>query len=521
MNWEDIIVSSKVLGHISAGVYRTTAGALKELVSNAFDADATRVVITTNHPSFDIITCRDNGSGIKLKDFKRIMKGGIGDSLKRVETEQTAIGRPVIGRLGIGMLGIAQVCHQFKIISHHKETQTAFQATVKLADYLREKIDEVNPEDERQHQVGKFTIEEVDYDENQAGTYVVASDMRAAFVRKFRNNPTSDSSPLPKLPSKFSSFLDRIHRDKSVRELGDYWQMVWGLAVACPVPYISNSPFKWEQVDASPQVQEYYDRLQAALQSYQFELVVDGLSLRKPVSLPCPLHKRNSEELLSGKLFLINESLTIYGRPLNLFGYIFLQDGQAIEPMELRGILIRIRNIAIGGYDPTFLNYPKIEGPRFNWLTGEVYVTEGLEHALNIDRDSFNEMHPHFEALQKKIHNLLEEVFQKAGEGIKERSAIKHEKEEQRKQHALQQVIKDELQQRYKVIKSSGLSQPIIIDDQKKKVIIDEQNSLWPKAKSKREIAEIIGIAYELSMLAPNNQRRERFYELLSQVLDL
>ena len=63
MSWKDITVSSKIVGHISSGVYRSAGGALKELVSNAFDADATQVYITTNWPSFDVITCQDNGIG--------------------------------------------------------------------------------------------------------------------------------------------------------------------------------------------------------------------------------------------------------------------------------------------------------------------------------------------------------------------------------------------------------------------------------------------------------------------------
>jgi DNA mismatch repair ATPase MutL len=78
MDWQTIVVSSKILGHISAGVYRSPAGAIKELVSNAFDANATRVAITTNWPSFDIITCRDNGSGMTPEQFRQIMQGGIG-----------------------------------------------------------------------------------------------------------------------------------------------------------------------------------------------------------------------------------------------------------------------------------------------------------------------------------------------------------------------------------------------------------------------------------------------------------
>jgi hypothetical protein len=131
--------------------------------------------------------------------------------------------------------------------------------------------------------------------------------------------------------------------------------------------------------------------------------------------------------------------------------------------MELRGVLTRIRNVAIGVYDSTFLNYPKIEGPRFNWLSGEVYVNEGLEHALNIDRDSFNEMHPHYVALQQQIHKLLRDVFQKAGEGVKNRSLAKQEKEEQRKLGTLQDLIKNELGHKYRIAESQNLPAPIVV----------------------------------------------------------
>ena len=31
-DWQEIKVSSKILGHISAGIYRSPAGAIKELV---------------------------------------------------------------------------------------------------------------------------------------------------------------------------------------------------------------------------------------------------------------------------------------------------------------------------------------------------------------------------------------------------------------------------------------------------------------------------------------------------------
>ena len=289
-DWQEIKVSSKILGHISAGIYRSPAGALKELVSNAFDADATRVVITTNWPSFDIITCRDNGDGITQEKFEKIMTMEIGDSDKRVTTDGndenlTNQGRQIIGWLGIGMLGVAQICHEFKVISHHRKSQMAFSASVRLTDFPREKTNDISPDNvsDRSPNVGKFTLESIDYDPLKAGTYVIASDMRTAFVKKFRE--TSDSNK-DSLPLRFSEFLKRIHRARSVKSLSDYWQMVWELTVACPIPYRDEGIFDWDKITVKPELKKQIIDLQQSLSRNQFEVVVDGLSLRKPNQYP-------------------------------------------------------------------------------------------------------------------------------------------------------------------------------------------------------------------------------------------
>ena len=518
MAWEDIVVSSKIVGHVSAGIYRSAGGALKELVSNAFDANATRVVVTTNWPSFDIVTCYDNGAGITLQEFRRVMKGGIGESSKRADTDVTLeLGRPIIGVLGIGILGIAQVCHEFKVISHHPETSTAFQAIVRLLDYLREKVDDVDiaRTDDKEFEIGQFEVEEIKYDPSQAGTYIIAADMRSAFVRKFRESPE-----VP-LPSKFSSFLDIIHSKRSVKEFGDYWQMVLELATACPIPYITDqSPFQWDRVKTPPEFRKKFEGLAQSLRDYQFEVVVDGLSLRKPNSYPHPLVRRDGEPM-RGQVFPIDKEVKVYGRPLKLLGYIYMQNGQAIEPIELRGLLIRIRNVAVGAYDPTFLKYPNIEGPRFNWLSGEIYVESGLEHALNIDRDSFNEMHPHFVALQQSVHSLLQEVFLEAGRGVEERSRVRQKNERDRRLGALRHLLSQELGGNYQLVETEETQLPLEVDTKYRRVLINTQSTLWPRARNKRELAQLVAIAFEISMLVPESERRERFYKLLSQLLNL
>lgn len=432
-NWQNIEVSSKIVGHISAGIYRSPAGALKELVSNAFDADATRVAITTNWPSFDIITCRDNGRGMTQEKFENIMRQGIGDSTKRVATggksgNVTHLGRPIIGWLGIGMLGIAQVCHEFQVISHHEETQTAFHATIRLADFLREKVLGTSPSlgPKKPVSVGQFQIEPIAYEPENAGTYVIAADMRSAFVRKFREAAGED-----RLPSFFSAYLKKTHANRSARTLSNYWQMVWELAVACPVPYIDAGPFDWKKIEVTPELKERLIHRQHALKAHQFAVVVDGFPLRKPNQYPLAYPPSKCERT-TGKLFAINKEAVVSGRPLKISGYVYLQNGAAVEPIELRGLLVRIRHVAIGTYDATLFNYPRIPNPRFNWISGEVDVEAGLEFAMNIDRNGFNEMHPHFVRLKEVLHELFEqEVFPEAERAQKARVQAKREADSQ------------------------------------------------------------------------------------------
>lgn len=517
MSWQEIVVNSKILGHISAGVYRSAGGALKELVSNAFDADAQRVVITTNHPSFDIITCYDNGTGMTLTQFQELMKGGIGDSSKRTSKDiPSKFNRPKIGRLGIGMLGIAQVCHEFKIISHHAESNTAFQAVIKLVDFLREKIDSMNPDEIEGYdlEVGQFQIDSIDYDESKAGTYIIATDMRSAFVRKFR-----ESAGKP-LPLDFSTFLKDIHKKRSIKELGDYWQMVFELALLCPLPYTNEDPFTWKRVRASDLIKSKIKELGNKINNYKFEVVVDGLLLRKPNQYPYP-QKRTDRTLMTGRVFFIDEDLMVHNRRLKLQGYMYVQDGQAIEPLELRGLLIRIRDVAIGTYDQTFLNYPKLEGPRFNWVSSEIYVQEGLEHALNIDRDSFNQMHPHYVKVQQIVHRLLKEVFSEASKGTSERSQKKHESTLKTKQLAIGNLLRSEFGTKFEVKETEDSEYPLTIDPEKKRVLVNPDSVLLPKSKAKKEAAQLVAYAFELSLLEAPLKRRKKFYELLTQLLNL
>jgi HSP90 family molecular chaperone len=99
-----INAAASVIADISAGIYRTPAGSLKELVTNAFDADANVVHVSTNAPHFGTFTCSDDGNGMTPEQFEQIM-GLIGGSSKRDHGEVSPLHkRPFVGRIGIGIL---------------------------------------------------------------------------------------------------------------------------------------------------------------------------------------------------------------------------------------------------------------------------------------------------------------------------------------------------------------------------------------------------------------------------------
>ncbi len=409
-----IKLSSKTLVHISSGVYRSTANALKELVSNAFDADATLVEINTNSPRFDNLTCQDNGTGMSKAEFERLMEGGIGNSQKRVGTsedkETTALGRPVIGRIGIGMLAIAQVCFQFKIVSHHRKSQTAFEAIVDLKPYRRNEVASADMNENEDLEIGQYSCKAIPYDEKNCGVFISTRDLLPSYTSRYLEDVSRPDFAI--VPMRFSGLMSEILTKSSIRELGDYWTLFWELCVSCPVRYVDEGPLREDfiitsaEYETKPAAREACAEaitiarsLARTLASYNFTVKLDGTPIRKLVLLPF-----KESDQLQARAFPVTFDAKVEGTRLKYKGYVFLQT-RMLKPAEMRGILVRVRNVAIGDYDLTCLNYEKVQGFRRDWLSGEIYVEYGLEDALNIDRHSFNEVHPHYISLQRHLHS--------------------------------------------------------------------------------------------------------------------
>ncbi|MEK6286174.1 MAG: hypothetical protein AABO57_10570 [Acidobacteriota bacterium] len=221
-----------------------------------------------------------------------------------------------------------------------------------------------------------------------------------------------------------------------------------------------------------------------------------------------------------------SQHVKIYGKNLTFHGYILVHEGLSIKPDELRGILIRIKNVSIGYYDPSMLDYRFNEGPRSRWLTGEIFVDEGLEDALNIDRDSFNRFHPQFRAIQNYVHKVLrEEVFPEVYRKIEDRSLDREITREQAREERLAATIANVVNSPVKV-RERAKAQP---DELPTVEIVDKPNAMevvLPRVdeletkRPNRQLAAAMLTIYEVALRErTRDKQRSAFTRLLLDLL--
>jgi hypothetical protein len=572
--WKPIKLSAAVFGHISQGLYRSPAGAIKELISNSFDADAPLVRIHTDFPRFETFSCEDTGQGLEKAEFLRLMERGIGTSYKRAGDDVTTpvYKRPVIGRLGIGILALAQICSEFSIVSHHKKTKTAFRASIRFPPYTKQEIEKIlkrrrqTSDNETFVQGGEYASEDIDFDEDKCGARIFTNYLRETFRKRMRNL----SSYARKLhfdktgPYKdFEEFLTSVYgadrRNPSLSRHSDYDQLLFGLALAAPLPYVEGGDGNIAL--STPLVKQY----QRALKGYRFRVEVDNILLARPLYLPSdrqhhtaescsvldPIDKQVdvtdglSKERVRVSLYPIKvrgEDLqfrlyefkylnqNVAGRPLGFSGYVFQQTGR-LYPREIQGSLVRIRNVAIGSYDPGIMAYPLAEGPRYSMVSLEIFVEQGFEDALNIDRDSFNQLDAHYIRMQSFVYNLLhQQVFPETWGEEKERNKRKKEVKAVEGERVFLSGFRAATQERYarlvrsekpRHVKPDG-DVPVRFRRSAKRIEIDSWHPVVKPVLSRRRyrtLAERVVIAFERAELETDaNRRRQVFYQLLRSI---
>ncbi len=325
-----IEVSKAVVKHLSVGLYRNYALAIKELVSNSYDAGATEIKIKLDLKNKKIII-RDNGRGISFNEFKdEYLHIGFHKIPAKKPDE---LGRMRIGTFGIGFLAPLPYCKKMTVITKKRGSNKVLQATVNGENFFSEGTWNIKKE-----QV-PYEIIDSDLPNKTGETIVILEDIKPQIALE-----------LSRKQEKSKAKIDR---------LSGFEKFKWTLCQYCPIQFPSNRQ----------KLRKFFE--------YPFRtplrLWLDGQELFRNVPA-------NSKILEKGRKTFGDISVK----------YIIMTPYSTIKPEEARGLQVRLRDVAVGfprEFDVTKLG--RVLG-KLNFICGEVHITKGLDNALMVTRDTFN-----------------------------------------------------------------------------------------------------------------------------------
>jgi len=379
-----ITVASRIIDSLSSGLYASPGACLKELVNNAYDADATRVEVLVK-PDADRIIVADDGHGMDRAEFERHFQR-ISESYKRETSDTTAGGRPKIGKIGIGFIAANELCHEMEIHSTKAGSTELLRVTIDFEVMKRDPAERRREGDDLAKADYRGEVSHADREEHYTHLFLngVRGEARAILAGA---EAAAGSRAVNSLYGKSPSSVAKVLRTlTSWDQLDAYSTTMLEVALNVPVPYVDD----WVPPEAVKAAHRF-DRAAAAL---AFAVYYDGTELRKPTVFAPP-----------SRWFF--EPFTLKGEHVSAVGYFYAQH-RSITPRQLQGVLIRIRQSAVGGYRSDWLGFPKTVGPLFqDWMSCELWADDRLEDAMNIDRQTLRDSHPAYVELQKLFHDQL------------------------------------------------------------------------------------------------------------------
>lgn len=170
-------IDLNVLNHLGLGLYSSTPAVLTEIIANAYDAEATEVIIDMNQ-SQNTITITDNGHGMTSEDLQnKFLNVGYA---RRNHSEFTLNKkRRVMGRKGIGKLAMFSLANIVKI-STKQEGASAIGISVNVEE-LKKTID-----NKKDYQLNHLTPS--DRLKDSKGTVIELSELNKSIISATESN---------------------------------------------------------------------------------------------------------------------------------------------------------------------------------------------------------------------------------------------------------------------------------------------------------------------------------------------
>jgi len=330
-----ISVDSRIVRLLSAKTYEDFPGALKEMVSNAYDADATEVNIEIDLEN-DTIIVADNGNGMTPDEFDYFLRIAGQQRGRRVSPE---FGRRRIGQFGIGFMAIFPFGKRIQVTSTARRSDLWFEATIPTERFIQEEQVGlvINVED---IQIHGYQIGDPKYSQKH-GTTIRILGLTEMVDRYFRDREINIRS-----------------KKHTIRTWSPNDQLEWMLSEDLPLDYSPDSVYKEAFSD---------------LGSSGIKVWLNGKQLVR--------HTLASH-------ILENEVWEFNGVKCR---YVIATDWKSIKPYEARSLKLRLRNVGIGERSTFDLGTEGRAYSRLHWLTGEIHIVEGFDNLITIDRKRFLE----------------------------------------------------------------------------------------------------------------------------------
>lgn len=373
-----ISVDKRIVKILSESTYENFPTALKEIITNSYDADASLVSVNINLKK-GLITIEDNGKGMSVEEFDFFLR--IAGVKREREKNTTASGRYVLGKFGVGFLSIFPYFRNYDIESKKKGSDRVLISSIPCYKYFSsDKLVEVS-------EIPINGKEKIDKSRvNESYTRITLSGFTELANEYF-------------FPSN-----EIEYRKYSVYSYTGIQKLRWKLEEDLPIDY-EDERFNVLTRHYSPNL--------------KFKVFVNGEILTRK-TYATEILEINGEKLSfkrgysNGPLKVTEDGFKEIGKIR--FQYFILTNKIALRPYEARGFKIRNLNAGVGERT-TFRLGSEAKGgrSRLQWLTGEVLVLEGMNDIINVQRTDFY-YDPDYDRLKEFLierlshhSNLLEE----------------------------------------------------------------------------------------------------------------